>query len=291
MKLARRQEQILELVRMEGFVGVEALASHFEVTQQTIRRDINGLTKTGLVRRYHGGAGLPSSVENLDYTARQVLNLEEKRRIGALVADFIPDGASLIINLGTTNEEVAKRLSDRHGLRVITNNLNVATIMGRSRDNQIFITPGAVRARDLGVTGEATIDFISQFRVDFGIIGISGIDEDGTLRDYDFKEIQVSKAVIRQSRKVLLVADHSKFGRQALVALGPIGLVDRLFTDVAPSAAMMEILGDSGVVVDVAGGRSARADRRDRQGADQPEGPEFSHGRNPFGGGTVPGEP
>jgi DeoR family glycerol-3-phosphate regulon repressor len=246
MSLNERQEAVLELVRSQGFASVEALSERFDVTAQTIRRDINNLAAMGFVTRYHGGAGAPSSAENLAYSARQVLHLEAKQRIAALVADYLPDHASLFINLGTTTEEVAKALSRRRGLRVITNNLNVATVMGRNPDTEVIVAGGVVRARDLGVTGEATIDFVRLFRVDFGIVGISSVEPDGTLRDFDYREVRVSEAIIAQSREVLLVADHSKFGRNALVRLGHLSQVHALFTDRPPPPAMQPVIAEAG---------------------------------------------
>ena len=133
----RRQNHILSLVRRHGFVSIEALAQQLEVTPQTIRRDINELCEDARLQRYHGGAGLPSSVENLSYSTRQVLCLEEKKRIAREVARHIPDHASLFINIGTTTEEVAKALLDHAGLRVITNNLNVANIMSGNPDFEV----------------------------------------------------------------------------------------------------------------------------------------------------------
>ena len=106
----RRQNHIMDLVQRHGFVSIEALAQQLAVTPQTIRRDINELCDDARLQRYHGGAGLPSSVENLSYSTRQVLCLEEKKRIAAEVARHIPDQASLFINIGTTTEEVAKAL-------------------------------------------------------------------------------------------------------------------------------------------------------------------------------------
>lgn len=103
-----RREQLSELVRQRGFMSIEALADHFSVTAQTIRRDINQLYEDGLLSRYHGKAGLPSSVENVADQTRQVHCLDEKRRIASLVVRHIPDEASLFINTGTTTEEVAR---------------------------------------------------------------------------------------------------------------------------------------------------------------------------------------
>jgi DeoR family glycerol-3-phosphate regulon repressor len=237
-----RREAIVAMVRRAGYASIDALAQHFAVTPQTIRRDINALCAAARLRRYHGGAGLPSSVENLAYPTRQVLYQEEKRRIAALVAGHVPHEASLFINIGTTTEEVAKALLGHQRLRVITNNLNVAALMAGKPDFQVIVAGGLVRAHDRGIVGEAAIDLIRQFKVDYGIIGISGIDLDGTLLDYDYREVRVAQAIIASSRRVFLVADHSKFGRSAMVRLGDLREVDALFTDAAPPPPIAEIL-------------------------------------------------
>jgi DeoR family glycerol-3-phosphate regulon repressor len=240
---ASRRERTVDMVRRQGFVSIEALAQRFEVTPQTIRRDINTLCAEALLRRYHGGAGLPSSVENIAYPTRQVLRLEEKRRIARLAAHHVPDGASLFINIGTTTEEVAKALLDHQGLRVITNNLNVAAMLAGKPDFQVIVTGGTVRARDRGIVGEATVDTIRQFKVDYSIIGISGIDlEDGTLLDFDYQEVRVAQAIIDSSRQVYLVADSSKFGRGAMVRLCPLLRVDGMFTDAEPPPPIRELM-------------------------------------------------
>jgi DeoR family glycerol-3-phosphate regulon repressor len=241
-RLNRRQEELIALVQREGFVAVDQAASHFDVTQQTIRRDLGTLCDAGLLRRYHGGVSLPSSVENLAYTARIGLLRAEKQRIATLLAQHIPDGASLFINLGTTNEDVARALLTHKGLRIITNNLNVAIMLSNNPSFEVIVAGGVVRGRDHGVTGEATIELIRQFKVDFGIVGISGIDLDGTLLDFDFQEVRVAQAIIEHSREVYLAADHSKIGRNALVRLGSIARIDAWFTDRAPSEPLMAVL-------------------------------------------------
>jgi DeoR family transcriptional regulator, glycerol-3-phosphate regulon repressor len=250
--LNQRQHELLGRVEREGFASVEALANHFSVTHQTIRRDINRLAALKLVRRYHGGAGILSTVENVAYSTRLVLFHEEKRRIAKLLAQHIPNNASLFINIGTTTEEAAKALSRHRGLRVITNNLNVATAMCSNPECEVIITGGVVRLRDGGITGEATIDFIRQFKVDYGIIGISGIEQDGTLRDFDYREVRVAEAIIAQSRQVYLMADHSKFGRPSLVRLGHISQVRALFTDQPIPSDMAAVFADARTEVHVA---------------------------------------
>jgi DeoR family glycerol-3-phosphate regulon repressor len=254
-----RQERILDLARHHGFVAIEDLAQRFSVTTQTIRRDINQLCEQALLRRYHGGAGLPSSVENLAYSARQVLCLEEKRRIAALVARHIPDHASLFINIGTTTEEVARALMAHKGLHVITNNLNVAGIMSGNPDFEVIVAGGVVRPRDRGIVGEAALDLIGQFKVEIGIIGISGIDIDGTLLDFDYREVRVAQRIMENSAQVFLAADHTKFGRSAMCRSARLDQVDAVFSDRAPPKAFRAALAVADVELHIADASSAAA--------------------------------
>lgn len=247
-----RHRKIVELVKSLGFVSIESLSENFSVSPQTIRRDINELTEAGQLRRYHGGAGLPSSVENVAYTARKVICLPEKRRIARLLAKQIPDYASLFIDIGTTTEEVANALIHHKGLRIITNNLNVATILSENENFEVIVAGGVLRSRDRGITGKATIDFIQQFKVDFGVISVSGIDSDGCLLDFDYREVRVGQTIISNSRKVFLVADHTKFGREAMVRLCNIREIDALFTDRRPQPSMSKMLSEADVKLHVA---------------------------------------
>jgi len=229
--LRPRQRQLLDFVRQHGDTSVAALARVLRVTTQTVRRDVRQLEEADLVARYHGGVGLPSNVENIDYAQRQVMNVEAKRRIARLVARHLEPGHSLIIDIGTTTEEVARALVHHRGIRVVTNNLNVAAILASNEQAEVLVTGGLVRQRDRGIVGEATIDFIRQFKVDVAIIGVSSIEPDGTLLDYDYREVRVAQAIIAQARETWLVADHSKFSRRAMVRLGHLSQVARFFTN------------------------------------------------------------
>lgn len=212
------------------------------VTTQTIRRDVRALEEAELVARFHGGVGLPSTVENIDYSQRQVMNADAKRRIARLVAQQVEPGRSLILDIGTTTEEVARALAQHRGIRVVTNNLNVAAILARNEQAEVFIAGGLVRHGDQGIVGEATLDFMRQFKVDVGVIGVSSIEADGTLLDYDYREVRVAQAIVEQSREVWLVADHSKFTRSALVRLGHLSEIDRFFTDLPVPPPVVKVL-------------------------------------------------
>jgi len=239
--LSKRQREIFNIVNERGFTPIESLAQHFEVTPQTIRRDINKLCKNNLLQRFHGGAGRASSVENVDYSTRRNILHQEKRLIAEMVAKHIPEHASMFINIGTTTEEVAKALAGHKSLRIITNNLNVAQTMSNN-DCEVIVAGGMVRQRDKGITGEATVEFIKQFKVDYGIIGVSGIDEDGTLLDYDYHEVRVAREIINNARNIFLVTDHTKFNRNAMVRIADLGEIDAIFTDKRPPQVFCDLM-------------------------------------------------
>jgi DeoR family glycerol-3-phosphate regulon repressor len=229
-------------------MSVEALAERLAVTLQTVRRDVKLLSDDGLLARFHGGVRVPSSTtENIEYLQRQLLNERAKQCIARAVAAAVPAGCSLIINIGTTTEAIARELLHHKGLRVITNNLNVAAILSGNPDCEVIVAGGIVRSRDRGIVGEVTVDFIAQFKVDIGLIGISGIEEDGSLRDFDYREVKVARAIIEHSREVWLAADHSKFNRPAMVEVAHVDQLDLLFTDQPPPSPYPALLAEAGV--------------------------------------------
>lgn len=238
----KRQAELVELVQEKGFVTIDALVQHFNVTPQTIRRDLSQLAESGLITRHHGGAEGTSSTANTSYNSRKIMSLDAKERIANEVVKMIPNGASLFINIGTTTETIARALLSHKALNIVTNDIHVATILAAKEDFTVIIAAGEVRHRDGGIIGEATCDFIGQFKMDFGIIGISGISLDGSLLDFDFREVKVAQAIINNSDSVILAADHSKFGRTAMVKQGNIAQIDHLVTDQTPPAEIVEIL-------------------------------------------------
>ncbi len=226
-----RQAEIVARAREAGRVGVDELAQLFAVTPQTIRRDLNELVDSGVLTRVHGGALIASAVANLAYEARRLVAGEQKRRIGERAASLIPDNSSLFINLGTTTEEVAASLAGRRGLLVVTNNINVATALYRNREIEVVVAGGNIRAADGGVVGHMAVELIRHYSVDVAVSGTSASDADGTLRDYDAREVQVSRAIIENARRVILVADNTKFTRHAPVRIARLDEIDVLVTD------------------------------------------------------------
>jgi len=249
--LSPRQTEIVKLARSAGRVAVDDLVTRFEVTPQTIRKDLNELCELGVLQRFHGGAMFAAGVANVGYESRRNISSEAKRMIGERTAQLIPNNCSLFINIGTTTEEVARALGDHQGLMVITNNLNVAQLLRGQPHIEVIVAGGVLRHSDGGVVGEAAVEFIRQFKVDFAVMGVSGIDTDGSLLDYDFREVSVSRAIMAASRRSILVADAMKFSRSAPVRIDHIADLDFLVTDQAPEAEFSRICAENNVTVEL----------------------------------------
>ncbi|MGF7006914.1 DeoR/GlpR family DNA-binding transcription regulator [Aminobacter sp. BE322] len=247
MYLSPRQSEIVQMAKDNGRVLVDDLAAHFQVTPQTIRKDLNDLCDQRLLSRVHGGALFPSGIENLEYEARRKIAADEKDAIGQAAARIIPDNASLFVNIGTTTEAVGKALLDHKGLMVITNNINVANRMRVYPSMEVVIAGGVVRGSDGGIVGEAAVDFIKQFKVDYAVIGASAIDHDGALLDFDFREVKVAQAIIANARHVILVSDSTKFERTAPVRIAHLSQMDSFITDRCELPSIRRICAESDV--------------------------------------------
>ena len=247
--LTHRQSEILNIARAFGRVMVDDLARRFEVSAQTIRKDLNDLCDQRSLTRIHGGAIIASGVENLAYEARRFVAAEEKKAIGAAAAAQIPNGCSLFINIGTTTEEVASALTSHEDLLVITNNLNVAMLLYRHPRIEVIVAGGAVRRADGAVIGSTAISLIGQFKVDYAIIGASAIDEEGALLDFDYREVQAAQAIIANARSVMLVADSTKLRRSAPVRIAHLSQIQTFVTDAALPAGIASICQHRGIEV------------------------------------------
>jgi DeoR family glycerol-3-phosphate regulon repressor len=250
--ITSRHDLILSLLESRGFVSIGSLAKSFEVSEQTVRRDLNDLERRGLLTRYHGGAGLPPVAGDVDYSKRKRRHAKEKQRIAALVAAQIPEGATIFIDIGTTMEAVAEALLNHRRLTVVTNHLTVATILNRRRDFQVILAGGVLKHNDQATTGEATREFLEKFRVGYGIFGIGGVSEDGDLLDFDFRDIGVSAMAMKISRKRLVALDHSKFASDAIVRVAHLRDVDMIFTDATPPIRLAHMMRDESVQLFVA---------------------------------------
>lgn len=237
MQLPSRQQAILTLLREQGGILASGdLTDHFDVSVQTIRKDLNDLSDMGLVKRVHGGITLPVQSHNLSFANRCVINLRAKQRIAERVVAQLPEGCSLFLGIGTTPQQVAEAMLHHPGATVITNNLNAALALCRNNRISTYLCGGRLRPSDQDLMGEDATAYLRRFQVNFGIFGIGGLSAEGALLDFSPEESHISQAILENCEQRFLVADASKYLRSAPVKTGHVKDIDRLFVDQLPSA-------------------------------------------------------
>ncbi len=240
MDLSERQAEITEMLRQEGFLAVEELAARYGVTTQTIRRDVNTLCDHGLARRRYGGIEKPTETGNIAYRSRQILAQGAKRAIAREVARHVPDNVSVAFSIGTTPEIVAGALLRHSDLRIFTNNLNIALLACANPGFRVHVAGGAVRNSDCDVLGPGLESFLSSYVFEYGIYGVAGVDERGTLLDFHEDEVRARQLIHANSRTTFLVLDDSKFGRIAHVRGGTIEQATKVFCNARPPKAIVQ---------------------------------------------------
>ncbi|MCR8726234.1 DeoR/GlpR family DNA-binding transcription regulator [Frigidibacter sp. ROC022] len=230
----QRRDAIAALVMEQGVVTVGALAERFNVSMQTIRRDVDVLCKDKMMRRMHGRIELSEEFLNIPFDLRAGTNQTGKRAIGEAAAKLIPNGATLFISIGSTPLSVAQALGRRKGLTVITNNLSAAMALSEEVSNRIILPGGEVRLPDRDILGNDVLDFFGRFRADFAVFGAAGIAEDGGLLEFHTSEVCVRQKICKNARHSLLVADWSKFGRMAPALGDNIANMDHVIIDRRP---------------------------------------------------------
>ena len=234
MSAKERQHSILQWVHEQKHVEVEDIAQRFGVTTQTIRRDINKLCEQGLLRRRYGGVSLPTNAVNAVPGDGLVRNEQTKRLMAARLAADIPEGSTVSLGVGSTIELVAQALTHHQSLRILTNNLSVASALSSNSGIEVIVSGGQYRHNDHDVVGPEVTNFFSSFITDFGIISTGSMDLKNGLMDYDIREAEVSRAIIANTRSRILVADNSKWTLNSHCKVASFKYVDRFYTDVLP---------------------------------------------------------
>ena len=251
MHRTARQSAIMAEIANAGSCAVADLARQLDVSGETIRRDIKRMASMGLLRKVHGGATLPGPLHEASFEQRMTQNATAKEAIARAAATHIADGETLSFDSGSTTACVARALTGRRDLTVITNSLDIARAMaGTSR---VLMAGGELHAELGAALGPTAVEFVSQFRVRTAFLSAGAIDAEDGLTDFDMAEAQFSRALIGAAERVIVVADHTKFGKRALVRACEIGAIDMLITDAPPPPALAEKLDQAGVVVEVAG--------------------------------------
>ena len=219
------------LNEVNGVLSSAEITAAFNVTIQTIRKDLNDLSERGLVRRVHGGIRLPSDHNNLSFDNRTVLNLTAKQRIARKAVELFPENTTIFLGIGTTPQQVAQALVNHPGLSVVTNNINVALTLCNNPNVQTYLAGGKVRANDQDTMGFETTEFMRKFNIQYGVFGVGGFNQKGQLLDFSPEESQISRTIIENSEARVLVVDHTKLDRYAPVITGDLDDIDFLVMD------------------------------------------------------------
>jgi DeoR family fructose operon transcriptional repressor len=234
MYAEERQQQIAALARSQGRVDVASLAVDFDVTTETIRRDLTALERHGVLRRVHGGA-IP--VERLgfepEFAARDASMTAEKERIAKAALAEVPMQGAILIDAGTTTLRLAEALPVDRELTVVTNALPVAMTLAIRPNITLLTIGGRVRARTLAAVDAWAQQALGELHVDVAFIGTNGISVERGLTTPDPAESAVKKAMIASARRVVVLADHTKFTQDHLARFGSLSEVDTVITDTA----------------------------------------------------------
>ena len=234
-KINDRQKEILDVVQTRGYVTIENLATYFGVSDQTVRRDIIHLDSLSLLKRFHGGAGTKEGIERRSYTQKKGLESSAKIRIAKRLASLVPKGSTVFLDVGTTIEAAATELARMGHVHVFSVSFNAALAFAGAENVTVEIAGGLLGGPDGSVVGSRTTDWLSSLRFDYAVIGCSVIEKDGTVIDFDPQKIAVKQAAMRHARQNILLADHTKFGRSALMRIADISAFDLVITDQEPS--------------------------------------------------------
>ncbi|KQT46256.1 hypothetical protein ASG43_11540 [Aureimonas sp. Leaf454] len=236
----KRQSEILQAVREAGSYSISALAERLSVSAETIRRNIKPLIESGQVLRFHGGILDPGQVEEPAFRRRMQVNRDAKRAIASMAASVIRDGDSLILNSGTTTTYLAEALAAHSRLVVVTNSAEIACRLASRNGNRVFMIGGELSGDDAAAFGPAALDFLRQFEVHFAFLAVGGITLRGDLMDFHLFEAELSRAAMAQAQEVWLLADASKFGREAPVRVCELSEIDAVVCEVDPPPAFLK---------------------------------------------------
>ncbi len=248
-----RHQEILKLLETHSSVTVADLVQRFQVSEMTIRRDLDALERQGLLRRVHGGA---ISVRGRSYEPpflnRSGVNREAKERIGQAAAALIDDGDSVALDVGTTTLEVARHLVGKRNLTIVTPSFRIASLLVEHPHIRLILTGGILRPGELSLIGNLAEGAFSNFFVDKLFLGVGGIDLEVGLTEFNLEDAQVKQAMIRSAKEVIVVADASKFGQVAFAAVAPLDRVDRIITDSSLDPALVQALEQRNIPIHLA---------------------------------------
>lgn len=247
----QREEQILQLLEQHGSVEVSQLCNLFGVTKMTIRRDLDKLENEGKISRTHGGAVLNNTDILLEKPlyVRLNTNTEHKERIARRAAAMISDGQKIFLSSGTTVFTLARQLDNSRRLLIVTDGLNTALELSKRTNISIIIIGGELRSNTLATTGSFAEGMIREFKFETAYIGVTSIGTDGSLHHGSLVEIGLYKVLAEISKKLVIMADSDKLGKDDFVCVGKLKSGDTLITDSDADPDIVKLYRDMGIEI------------------------------------------
>lgn len=250
MKPKQRQSQIAAIIGRDGQVSVDALAALFDVSTETVRRDLGLLAEAGIVQKVHGGAKRPRLQSESSFQQRMAENADGKLQIAIKLAGIIERGDTLFIDTGSTTLACAEQIASTGGMTVITNSLRIAQVFGASAaENAVYLLGGSYSSDNSETIGPLAIGQAEAFQADYAVLTVAAIDARAGVMDANFDEAQMARAMIGRSRNVIVVADATKFDRRAAFQVCALSDVDLLVTDTPPAPALATSLRTAEVTI------------------------------------------
>jgi DeoR/GlpR family transcriptional regulator of sugar metabolism len=252
---AKRRSELMHLAHERGQVTVAELVEAFDVSADTIRRDLDYLQRRGILTRTHGGAVLPEeppAAEDHPFSQRETDHAEAKERIARVAAELVTDGETLILNGGTTTLAVARLLAGRRDLTVVTNNVLIPPALPRDAVRDVYLVGGMFRPDSQATIGRLAFPHSRGVSADKAILGVGGVSGHAGISTTDIVEGQMIGEMIAAASVTIIVTDASKFGRNAFLHIAPLTAIDVLVTDARPAPTLMEELEAADVDVVIA---------------------------------------
>ncbi len=236
MLQAERQAKILKIVREKGFITNKELQDIFNVTPITIRRDLKDLSRQNLIKQVHGG-GIDIIEHTMTteplYKTKSYLNVEKKQEIGKEAVEFIENGDTIILDTGTTTMQIALQIKRKRfkNIGVLTNDIKIANELCEVEHIRVFILGGELKRSLYSLCGSFTVNFLKDLKADKLFLAADAVSKENGVSNANVEDVPVKKAMIKNSAKVILVADSTKFNKDAFCKVCGWEEVDQVITD------------------------------------------------------------
>lgn len=237
MLAVERRSRILDRLRTAGIVTVSGLAADFEVSEETIRRDLQKMEESDGVQRTYGGAYIAKAVStDIPISIRENIYLSGKETIAGLCAELVDDGDTIMLDSSTTAIHIAEHLRSKRGITAITNSLRIAEVLGPTEGVKVICAGGSLRHSQLSFVGPAAVRTLEGYFADKAFVSCVGLDLEKGATDADELEAEMRKLMFANAREKILVADATKFGKFSLSLIAPLERIDLVVTDRPPDA-------------------------------------------------------